>query len=218
MRRGFTLIEVLLGLALLALVISVVQGVYAGVTRSRNRAQEQTEGAHAATLLLQRMADELANASSGPAEGTEASTGLVLGKDADGQSRLDFTTTLPALAPDDESKSPTYAEVYARIEYSVQANDDGTRQLVRGDSRAAARSGGAETEAPDVVIDRVTRFRVTLSPDGKTWEDTWSGPAAGEDTAVPRIAAIEIGWQVGTKDKPQERLLRTAVSLYGVSP
>jgi hypothetical protein len=138
----------------------------------------------------------------------------VLEPDAEQDSRLEFTTILPALAQE-EGAGPAFGEVSARIGYSVEAAEDGTRQLVRSDSRAAA-EGAATEEPPDVVLERVTRFRVQLSPDGKTWEDTWSGQATPDTNTAPRMASIEVGWQVGKSgSKAEERFLRTAVPIYG---
>jgi hypothetical protein len=188
--------------------------VYAGVTRSRDRAREQTEGAHAAALVLQRMADELASSSPEAAGGSDTGAGLVLEPDAEQDSHLEFTTILPALAQE-EGAGPAFGEVSARIGYSVETAEDGTRQLVRSDSRITATGGRAE-EPPDVVLEKVTRFRVQLSPDGKSWEDTWTGQATSNKDTAPRMAAIEVGWQVGeSRGKAQERFLRTAVPIYG---
>lgn len=205
-RRGFTLIEVLLGLALLALVLSLIQGVYAGAVKSRDRARAQAEGAHRAALVLARLADELASAS----EGSGDASGFALGPAADRDARLEFTTTLPGLMPEKADAAEAAAEGYARLRYEVEAGGGGTRSLLRRDSRLSEQPEG---EDGDVVLERVTRFRVQASADGKAWDDTWEGGAG-----LPRMVSLELGWEEGDGPRPQERLLRTTVPLYGVVP
>lgn len=205
MRRGFTLLEVVLGLALLALVIGLVQGVYSGVSRSRQRVSEQTAGAHAAALFLHRLADELASA-----------RGLTLEQDAGGDAVLEFSTVLPrSLQEAEEGNEGSAApEGFVRLGYGVE-EADGVRSLVRTDSRGSEEGGEA---APDAVLRHVVRLRIQVSADGEEWHDGWDAESGDADGGAPRAVAVEISWRDGEDGRGPERTLRTLAQLYGVPP
>jgi prepilin-type N-terminal cleavage/methylation domain-containing protein len=199
-KRGFTLLEVVLGLALLALVIGLVQGVYSGVSRSRERVSEQTAGAHAAALFLHRLADELASA-----------RGLTLDRDAAGDAELEFSTVLPLLLQEGE-EGQRGGEGFVTLGYSVEDVDD-SRSLVRTDSRSAGEGGDP---ASDEVLRHVTRFRVQVSSDGEKWHDGWEAASTAADEGAPRVVTVEVAWRDGADGKGPERSLRTMAPLYGV--
>lgn len=214
--QGFTLIEVLIGLTLLAVVLTLVQGVYAGIVRSRDYIQAQTERSHAVALLLHRMADELVSALAAPGDPTRENEGIVLDKDSNLDSTLEFSALLPPVLQDGGKEK---GGGIARIRYHLEKAEDGSLDLVRTDSRAAADEAGAspsnQEKQADVLLKGVSRFRVKLLGEGDTWRESSGGTESGGQEVAPRAVSIEIAWKVGKKEDGAERVLRTAVPLYG---
>lgn len=204
-RQGFTLVEILLTLGLLAVVVTLVQGVYSSVLRSRDHAQEQAEKSHAAALLLGRLADELASCS--PRAG-DPTGGLTLERDENLDSRLEFTTPVPALVQEEGVDEIGGA---ATLTYSLEAGENGARDLVRLDSRAPSVPGS--DRVGDVLLRGLSRFRVKLLREGDDWEET-SG-TDGTAPKPPRAVAVEVAWKDGKAFDGPEHVLRTLVPLYG---
>jgi prepilin-type N-terminal cleavage/methylation domain-containing protein len=202
MKRGFTLIEVLLSLALLALLLSVVQGVYSGVSRSRESARAATDGLRAASLILQRMADEIGSADPQTISLSEESAEF---------SKLEFVTELSDYAQE-EATSGRPVGGLTQVLYEA-AEIEGVKTLTRQGGRLST-TGDAELRDPDPLLRGVSRFRVKVSPDAKAWRESWEpGGGTGSDAYLPRIASIEIGWREGGPEG-LERVLRTSAALY----
>jgi prepilin-type N-terminal cleavage/methylation domain-containing protein len=209
-KRGFTLIEVLLGLTLLAVVLGVVQGVYSGVVRSRERARVATENARAAALLLQRLADEL---------GSAVPESLQISSEGSDASTLEFTTEFPQFAQEKPTSGKKTEGAFARLRYEVTNESDGTRALVR--SIGFEESSGDEPDmgTPEPLFPGVVRFRVQWSSDAQDWRDSFAGggtkggPGSAPQTDAPKIVRLEIAWRDGGGNEP-ERILRTSAPLY----
>lgn len=212
-RRGFTLIEVLVGLALLALVVSLIQGVYSGVARSRERLVRETEGAHAAAILLQRLSDELAAAVTFDSPPRRGATRFVVESDTGGSSRLEFTAPLPEYLQAEAETGAADRIGLARIGYSVEKESDGSLTLARSETRDPE-ADLAQSE-PDPVLRGIVRFRVLCSVDGKEWEETWnSEDRAPADSLLPKMVSVEIAWKDPDRANGPERVWRTAIPVY----
>jgi len=191
---------VVVTLALLALVLSLVQGTYSGAVRSRDRSSRATAEVHRAALALDRMATELSGTLVSASRA--AATGFVVEPDADGNTTLTFTTRLapiPGLRPGGP----------VELRYSLEADDDGVRRLVRreeADPDEDIEEGGMAYP----VLDRVLRFQVRCY-DGTEWTDSWDSRVREEEPFLPEAVSLEIAWG---PDEDRERVLRTATPLY----
>nr|WP_281173814.1 type II secretion system protein GspJ [Deferrisoma camini] len=200
MNRGFTLIEVVVTLALLALVLSLVQGTYSGAVRSRDRSSQATAEVHQAALVLDRMATEISGALVSASRAT--ATGFVVEPDADGNATLTFTTRLapiPGLRPGGP----------VELRYNLEADDDGVLRLVRreeADPDEDPEEGGLAYP----VLENVLRFQV-LCYDGTEWAESWDSRIREEEPFLPEAVSLEIAWG---PDENHERVLRTATPLY----
>lgn len=211
--HGFTLIEVLLGLALLALVVSLVQGVYSGVLRSRDVIEERTERSHAAALLFNRMADELASAVA-PSEGTEGSAqGIALDEDAEGDSRFEFTAQLPEQL---QTEGGEEGGGLARVTYQVEKAEDGARNLIRIDSRSTGTgpSGSGTADEGEVLLPGISAFRARLIGEGDNWEDSLTTDAPSPSGTTARALMVELRWKEGKSGEGEERVIRTVMPIY----
>ncbi|MDW7709271.1 MAG: type II secretion system protein GspJ [Deferrisomatales bacterium] len=202
MRRGFTLLEVLLALALLALVLSLVQGAYSGAARSRNLSNAQTREVHAAAMVLDRLATELAAAFHTTTTPFRAqATGFHVDRGPDGLSTLSFVTRLsplPGSLPGGE----------AEVGYLVERDREGQLRLRRRESRdldGDPEEGGVSYE----ILPGVSRFEV-LCYDGTDWVDGWDTGRRDAEPLLPLAVSVEIAWGEGE----EERVLRTSTPVY----
>lgn len=211
MRKGFTLLEVLLGLGLLALILSLVQGSYSGAARSRILSGTQTREAHAAAFVLDRVAGELSSAFLSAVTPERAlSSRFVAGVDSDGWSSVAFATRLPALPgvlPGGE----------AEVGYFVEKDDDGVPLLRRRESRDL--DGDPEGGTPYAVLGRITRFEVTCY-DGAEWVESWDSREREQEPRLPLAVSIRLGWGDGGEEdgEAKETVLTTSTPLYLARP
>ncbi len=198
--QGFTLIELLLALALLALVAGLMQGTYTGAVRSRDRASAETARIHAAAVVLDRLADELAGAFVSGAR--SEITGLSVAPDADGNSALVFTAR-PVPIPGVRPGGPT------EVGYFVEAGDDGLMRLYRRESPDPD-GDWSEGGQPYPVLVGVDRF-VVRCYDGQAWTDEWDSRGREDEPVLPLAVSVEVAWKEGSGP---ERVLRTATPIY----
>ncbi len=206
MKRGFTLIEVVLALGLLALLMSLVQGAYSGAARSRERSRAASRELHLAGLALDRMANEIA--ATFVSEQRAEATGFVLDTDSDGVSTLSFTTRLAPIPG-------TALGVEAELRYVVEQRDDGSLRLVREEARDldGDLTGGG---VPYTVFPEVRRFTATCY-DGQEWLENWNSAERPQgEPLLPRAVAIEVAWPdpENPEDPDLEKVARTSTPLY----
>lgn len=194
-RRGFTLLEVLLAMTLMALMIGLIQGTYSGTVKSRRRSAAEVQGVHAAALALDRIANELASAYSSAA--APKATGVVGTADSNEVTTLSFTTSLPAVPGSQPAGG-------AEVGYFVEADSEGVYRLYRREDRDVD-GDLLEGGIPYEVLSGVTRFQA-LFYDGEEWVEEWDSRERSEPPILPLSVSVEIGW--GDEDAP--RTLRTA--------
>ncbi len=199
MRRGFTLIEILLALALLAVVITLIQGTYSGTVKSRERSGAESRQLHTAALVLDRLANEISGAYVDPAQ--PEATGLVITVDGDGNAGLAFTARLqpiPTIRPGGGTE----------VAYFVETEGERTR-LVRRESPDVD-GDLAEGGGPYPVLDDLLRFRVQCY-DGEQWLDEWDSREREDGSALPRAVSVELAWG---RDEEHQRMVRTEAAVY----
>jgi general secretion pathway protein J len=207
MRRGFTLLEVLLALTLLAVLMTLVEGVYSGVSRSSRDAAQDTREVHEAAVFLDRLANEISAAYvSPPADPTLSTSWFVLTLDIDGRASLAFTTRL---SPEEPSDALTGRP--AEVAYYVERDEDGVARLRRRSSWEVdtdPEEGGLPYDAlPDLAL---TRLDIQCY-DGEEWHDTWDSRERTQAPYLPSALSVEIAWG----DPDHERVLRTSIPVYG---
>lgn len=205
MRRGFTLLEVLLALTLMALVLGLIQGTYSGASRSRALSGAESREVHAATVALDRLANELACAFTSTATPLRArATRFVVASGLDGWSALTFVTRLAALPgslPGGE----------AEVGYLVERDADGVPRLRRRESRDLD-GDPEEGGVPYEVLPQVSRFEVRCY-DGTEWLDAWDTEGREDPPRLPLAVSVEVAWRAGA-GQDEERVLRTSTPLY----
>jgi prepilin-type N-terminal cleavage/methylation domain-containing protein len=189
-RRGVTLLETLVALALTALVLGALSRSLAGAARSRAAATAESDRLSAARTVLLRLAAEV--------EAATGEAGIVVEPEdelspADG-SRLRVTAVVRA------DPGPTPAGDRRAIAYDV---DREAGVLLRRE-RAAPRP--ADALEPLAVLGGVRALSVRCS-DGNEWRPRWDA------TALPR--AVELVLAVDDGAGGVERLATTVAPALG---
>lgn len=201
MKRGFTLMEVLLALLLLALLLSLVQGAYSGAVRSRERSRVETEEAHLAAVVLQKIAGELSMAVL--PSGTDPVGFIVEG---DGVSSVSFVTRVPRISGFSLGGA-------AAVDYALEDGEDGSSNLVR---RETPETHGdlADGGVPYEILRDVARFEV-LCYDGNEWLTGWDSQDRGGPPYLPIAVSVELAWGGEEEDdEAPERIYRTSTPVY----
>ena len=171
-RRGFTLLETLLALALTALVLGALARSLAGAARSRSLATAESDRLAAARTILLRLGAEL--------EAAAGEAGIVVEPDAapglSSGSRVHLVTTVRT----DASTLP--ASDRRAVAYEV---DRAAGVLLRHEETAPM-APEAATPAPLAVLAGVRRLAVRSS-DGTEWHDAW------HSAALPRAVELVLG-------------------------
>jgi general secretion pathway protein J len=188
---GFTLLEVLVAVAITALLLATVYGVFTPISAARDRLEGEALAYHEARVLLDRIGRELRSAYLSPQPG--AKTRFEGGRDAAGRPYLLFSTTAGTPQPGSGG--------VALVRYELDADPEaepgrGGQVLLRGEAPVWA--GNAE-RAPAYrlgadIVGLGLRFH-----DGSAWQEQWpvnpgqpGRPQQVEVTLTLRIADGEV--------------------------
>ncbi len=191
---GFTLIEILVALGILAVIVAIVSTSLSGSLGAQQAADRRAEVTHAGRTAVDRISQDLASAFVRRAQGTVGAIGFTLEhREIEGVSR-------------DRLSFPTYGRPrgggsgpssdMALVEYELVVSDDRRawrlvrRQANRLDLEALAEAPG------DVVAERVVGFEVKAYDDGSDeWKAAWTDKAR-----LPR--AVQLTVRVVAEPKP----------------
>jgi len=171
-RRGVTLLETLVALALTALVLGTLSRSLAGAARSRATAGAESDRISAARTVLLRLAAEI--------EAAVPETGIEVEPDAEGVPAPGSHLRVTALVRSDARAAP--ASDRRAISYEV---DPAAGVLLRRE-RAAPAPDHAPQPQPLVVLGGVRRLAVRCF-DGTEWRTRWDA-----DT-LPRAVELALG-------------------------
>lgn len=203
MRRGFSLLEVLLALAIVGLVLAAVGPALVGALRAQRQAQRLLDplaGEQAALALLR---DDLAaaprpNGSLGIA--FTATTGQIGRWRADGLSFLGCGS--PPIHPAVAARSPDAGQRV--IAWTVRAAEDGRGlALVRTAQAEVLATGSAPAPAEEVVLDHLAGVTVEVLRDG-AWIAGWSSADYG--AVLPQAVRVGLA-RLGDDGEPGPRRL-----------
>ncbi len=173
--NGFTLLEVLLALAILASVLATVYMVFSTTGRNVEQAEARRDSTDLARTLLTRISNDIANAYINPAMLNQTifygkKEESMTGSDKQRHDSLSLTTLTNWRRAD--SKETDLWEVG----YFFKEKPDGKGfVLMRREKRELSKDvpageGGIEYQ----ITDRVTSFQARYNRGGDTWNDEWS--------------------------------------------
>ena len=182
--RGFTLVEILVAIALVGIVVSILYGSVAATTRSAQAYRDRLSTSTRGRLVLQQIASTL-----------RCCSGQISGRGAE----LRVRTTKPII---EDPRGPQgvfdVAMRWDRASGTIQASQQRWRPLLAGDP-------GPQTW--ESLLDHVTDLRWSFS-DGTTWRPDWD-PATNR--ALPRLAGIELTCQ-DAHDRRYDLQMRVSLS------
>ena len=194
---GFTLLELLVALAIVAILALAQAAPFQRTIESRERAETAMERSNAARLTLQRLAEELG--------GTVFLAGdryrftLTDRSDERPASELRFTTS-SARRVRAGAQDPLEIVQY-RLEPGPSGAPGGI--LIKEQLPSVAVEGTPPATSP--ILEDVVAFTVRVLPDTGEWLATWRG---GEgNVQVPRAVELQLALADGTADPPVYRLL-----------
>ncbi len=191
-RQGFTLIEVLLAMAILAAVVTVVYASFSTAGQNVERAEKVRDETDLARTLMARMSDDITNAF---ILGGNVSTGFVGKKEETEIEGTDHRFDGLSLTTLTNWRRPGSKETELwEVGYSFKETPDGKgRVLVRREKRELTRDepfleGGEEYE----LTDRVADLQLRYTGDGgatPTWKDEWD---SRQSSALPKRVEISL--------------------------
>jgi prepilin-type N-terminal cleavage/methylation domain-containing protein len=204
-RRGFTLVEVLLGLMLLSMLMVLIQGTYTAVARNKKSSSELTVSSHGSVSLLHRMADELSMAFQNDSRPDQ--TLFLLKTDFDKNSSVKFSTRTPRVAGMREGGDTT-----VRYELVPDKETDGLFRIVR--TEMADPFGDIDRDGFSLVMmERVKRLTVEgYNDDG--WTDEWNYSGL-PDPKLPLAVKLTLVW---LENNSVEKILTCSTPVFGKAP
>lgn len=207
--RGFTLVELMIAVSVLAVMMTLVYGVVVSSVQAAQRVEEISAGTEVGPAILTRIRADL-EAAFLPKEGD-----YFLGYDRKGaggdRDRLDFVSAVLGYGPERDGDVPSFHSVN-ELGYQLRDHptEPGVGVLYRREDfflDAEPLKGGRLVE----LYDRVTVFDVEYW-DGKQWRAQWS--AKTEKNKLPRAVRVRLTLRVGERDEPgAERAYLTTVIL-----
>ena len=196
-RRGFTLVELLVALVIAVLVASALVALYRTATRTVADQGARARGPHAASRALDQLAEDLGRA---VLNTTVTNESLVLEQGdtqagPGGNTRLSFSTLDPVAGDE-----PDWT-LARQVSYRVESEGRPSPALVRV-HRPLTGPGSLDAPVTNVLVPDVEVFRVALL-EGSEWHTNWAGRAG--DGRRPQAARVIIGSARWTGDPPVQQ-------------
>lgn len=176
-RRGFTLLEVLLAIGIVALIAALGYRALAALSESETRLTAEATRWRTLDLFFARLEADLRQAMPRPARLSDmVAPALLASADASGNSLLEFSRAGPefALEPGSAGQRLAYRLRDGSIEVLYWASYD--------------RPSGLEPTAY-ALLSGVTRFQIAYLTQSGAWADSW--PVTGE-AALPRAVKVDL--------------------------
>lgn len=180
--RGFTLLELLVAVAVGVIVLASIYGVYTGVSRARDRVERRSEAAHQARVIFDRLGRELRGAYPAAGAAPPFAGGSAGGK---GQAFLRFATT--ASTPEGGSRGGIRV---VRYELFPGATPDEPGELRR--SEAPAFLGEPPPERAYRMLGGVAALQPRFYV-GTGWQESWPESAGRQPLAVELTLTLQSG-------------------------
>ena len=178
--KGFTLIEILVAISILAIVLTSVYGVFTSVSKARERLDADSADYHRARVLFDRVGRELRGAYFQPSKKDLVFTG---GTDNNDTLELELTTT--AVSPLIQAGSGI-----ARVHYRLakdQDNEGDTLVLLRSEHAVHESKRDSEQAGMMRLVPGIETMTIRFFSDG-SWQTQWDGLKSG----LPELVEIAL--------------------------
>ncbi len=200
---GFTLLEVLLAMAILAVIITVIYTSFSTAERNIKQAEESRDDTDVARTLISRLSDDIANAYVSPSMNQQGATLTIFyGKkeevgDGEDKVRHDdiYLTTLTNWRRPDTQEMDLWEVGY----YFKEKPEGQGYALYRREKRILSKDtpaleGGDEYE----ITDRVVNLQFRYTSDGKNWVDEWDSRSKPVGFLLPKAVEITLTLNSGS--------------------
>lgn len=206
-RSGFTLIELMLSVLILAIMMSIIYGVVVSTVTAAKRVEEITASSEIGPAILTQMRTDLEAAFLPKPDGeyfvgTKSSGGGVA------RDRINFVSGVIAYGPEYDSEESRFHSVnevgYQLIE---SRKEQGVAILYRREDYfidADPLKGGRLTE----LYDRVRSFSLRFL-EGETWRGDWNSKT---QKGLPKAVEIELKIMVTDREQSVEQTFKTTVT------
>ena len=211
---GFTLLELLISIAIFSVVISSVYGAYRVTFQTIHGAEKQALADATGRIILERISEDLAVIATD-------GEGMLEGKRGDGSTGRADSLTCIAFAHLDFSRLGKSGG-RAKIAYSLKENGTGRYDLYRADTpiRPGEEGKGADDgQEGELVARDLLSFQLTYVTSDGTESDEWNSAPQGEagdgkeqEIVLPALMKVEIVLARGADDE-QGVYLRTSIAL-----
>lgn len=186
--KGFTLIEVLVAISILAIVLTSVYGIFSSVSLARGRLQADSAEYHRARVIFDRLGRELRGAYF---SAQDARLAFVAGSSNDDSlDELELTTT--AVSPLSKTGSGV-----ARVRYRLtedQEDSDGRQVLLRSEQPAYQTSEKLENVDMMRLAAGIESLSVRFFSAGQ-WQEEWDSHSSG---SLPEMVQLTLRLPVAT--------------------
>ena len=196
--NGFTLLEVLIAVAIMSGIISVIYASFFTASRNIEQAEDIRDSSDMARTLVTKIADDISNAYYKLEMNSRAVITIFNGKKeqtetTDEKSRLDniaLTTLTNWRAP-----NTTETDLWEVGYYFKQKPDGSGYVMMRREKRELSKEvpageGGVEYE----ITDRVKFLQLRYNTGGDTWYDEWNSTTL---KALPKLVEITLALESG---------------------
>ncbi len=185
--HGFTLIEILVSISIVAITLTTVYGVFSSVSAAKNRLEQDSETYHKARVIFDRFNHELHGAylSSGNKDTT-------LKGQKDSLENFSFELSTTAASPL-SSTGTGFALVTYTITDDSEADDD-SKVLLRTEKPLLSEDASSTVRTMRLASG-IDYFNMRFY-DGDSWFDSWDSSSKG----LPDIVEIEIRINAGQGD------------------
>jgi general secretion pathway protein J len=208
-QRGFTLVEIMVAIAILSLVLAAVYSTWTAILRASRVGLAAAASVQRARIAGRVLEDSLSSAQSFMAN--RAYYGFVV-ENGD-NSMLSFVSHLSKSFP----RSGKFGDLdVRRLTFSVESGSDGTRQLVLRQSPLVMDLDVDEKEHPLVLAKNVRQFLVELwDPRLGDWIDDWK-----QTNELPRQVKITLKLaDTASSSQAQEEVVRVVnIAAMAVAP
>jgi prepilin-type N-terminal cleavage/methylation domain-containing protein len=203
---GFTLLEVLLAMAILSVILTVIYSSFSTAGRNVEEAEKIRDESDIARTLIARLSDDIANAYVNPLMNTPTTLTIFYGKKEEAEfgtgpgnekirhDSISLTTLTNWRKPDSME-----LELW-EVGYFFKEQPDGKGYtLFRREKRLLSKDtpaleGGDEFE----ITDRVESLQITYSNNGQTWTDNgWDTRSSSFGQKIPKAVEIAIALDTG---------------------
>jgi general secretion pathway protein J len=188
--RGFTLVEILVAISILAILLTSVYGIFTSVSLTRERLDADSAEYHRARVVFDRLGRELRGTYFQPSDPDLVFSGRSVDDDA---LELELTTT--AVSPLSQTGSGI-----ARVRYQLvedQEATDGGLVLMRSEHPVHEQIDEGAVGMMRLVPG-IEALRLRFYANG-LWQETWDGRITG----LPELVEIALRLRTGEKEPAQ---------------